>query len=95
MSNDEKVEFKDLTDSEKAQRMRDSASSMRDFGDKKDYYSPKEAIDDLKYADGAGEKAIAGAKLIGKSLFNIGKFGTKELLPRILEQGAKNLDKSK
>ena len=69
MSNDdERIEFKDLSDSEKAQRMRESASSMKDFGSKKDYYSPKEAIDDLRYADGAGEKAVAGVKLIGKSL---------------------------
>ena len=96
MSNDdERIEFKDLSDSEKAQRMRESASSMKDFGSKKDYYSPKEAIDDLRYADGAGEKALAGAKLIGKSLFNIGSFGAKELLPRAFEQGAKNLEKRK
>lgn len=94
-NDDERIEFKDLSDSEKAQRMRESASSMKDFGSKKDYYSPKEAIDDLRYADGAGEKAVAGVKLIGKSLFNIGKFGVKELLPGILEQGARNLEKRK
>lgn len=93
--NDKKVDFKDLPDSEKAEQMREKASSMREFGSKGDYYSHKEAIDDLRYADGAGEKALAGAKLIGKSLFNIGRFGAKELLPRAFEQGAKNLEKRK
>ena len=50
MSNDdERIEFKDLSDSEKAQRMRESASSMKDFGSKKDYYSPKVHRDDEEY----------------------------------------------
>ena len=36
MSNDdERIEFKDLSDSEKAQRMRESASSMKELGSKK------------------------------------------------------------
>ena len=46
--NDKKVDFKDLPDSEKAEQMREKASSMREFGSKGDYYSHKEAIDDCK-----------------------------------------------
>ncbi len=54
-----------------------------------DYYSPREAIDDVRYAIGAGETAVAGAKLVGKSLFNIGKFVGGSLLPDFLETRAR------
>jgi hypothetical protein len=40
---------------------------------------------------GAKEKAIAGLKIFGKSLFNAGKYTYVEILPRSLENQAKSV----
>ncbi len=83
-----------LSKEEKARKLREDAQALREkIGG--DYYSAKEAIDDVYYADGIGGKAAASAKLIGKSLFNIGRFIGSEILPAIGEQNARKLEKDK
>lgn len=39
---------------------------------------------------GAKEKSVAGLKLLGKSVFNVGKFAFTELLPKVAEEAAKH-----
>ncbi len=80
------------SDFERAENARQAAQHLRETTGGK-YYSAKEAIDEFNDAYGASEKTVAGAKLVGKSLFNIGRFVTSELLPGMLEQGAKDLEK--
>lgn len=74
-------------------KARKFASMLRDKVGSKEYYSAKETVDDVRYAIGAGETAAAGAKLVGKSLFNIGKFIAGDLLPSALDKGASNYHK--
>lgn len=89
--------YRDLSDDEKRERhkeMRDNANAMREkFKDGK-YYGFKEAIDEVKDAYGFSETAVASAKLVGKSLFNIGRFTVTELAPTFLEEVAKMGDKN-
>lgn len=75
-------------------KARKFASMLRDKVGSKEYYSAKETVDDVRYAIGAGETAVAGAKLVGKSLFNIGKFIAGDLLPSALDKGADNYHRS-
>lgn len=42
--------------------------------DDKEYYSLSNDLDELRHGFGVREKSIAGAKLAGKTLFNVGKF---------------------
>lgn len=58
-------------------------------GDKK-YLSLSEDWSDLVDGYGAKERSIAGLKLLGKSIFNVGKFTFTEALPKIAEEAAKN-----
>lgn len=91
MSEGEKTPFKDLSDDEKKARIQDMRDSAKNFREKyKDgkYYSFGEAIDDIKQANGAGETTVASVKLVGKSLFNIGRFTFAEVLPAIADRSA-------
>lgn len=94
---EERVSYKDLDDDGKRERMssikdRAAASKEKHRNSKWGYYSWGETIDDIKQADGAGQTAVAGAKWAGKSLFNIGKFTVGELIPGVLEAGAKQAE---
>lgn len=73
-----------MSDSDKAKAL---AKILREKVGSKDYYSPKETLDDLRYSIGAGETATNAAKLVGKSLFNVGKFVGGSVLPSVLESG--------
>ncbi len=86
-----------LSDEEKLERiaqMRQQAQERREFHKDGKYMSVKDSIDDFKYAFDAREKATAGAKIVGKSLFNVGRFALAELLPSMLETAADNGEKS-
>ena len=83
-----------LSKEEQAQKFREDAQFLREKTGG-DYYSAREALDDVYFADGVGGKAAASAKLVGKSLFNIGRFIGSELLPAIGEQKARHLEKNK
>lgn len=94
---EERVSYKDLDDDGKRERissMKDRAAAGKEKhrNSKRGYYSWGETIDDIKQADGAGQTAVAGAKWAGKSLFNIGKFTVGELIPGMLEAGAKQAE---
>lgn len=94
---EERTRFQDLSDDEKHERiesMRNNANSAREKYGKGKYFSFGEAIDEIKQADGAGETAVASVKLIGKSLFNIGRFTVAEVIPGMMEQTAKQAEKS-
>lgn len=94
---EERVPFKDLSDDEKRERIaewRDTAKRGRERYKDGKYMSLKESVNKFKDADNAGEKALAGAKIVGKSLFNIGRFAVAEALPSMLEQVAKQAEKS-
>ena len=88
---EERVSYKDLDDDGKRERiagMKDRAAAGKEKhkNSKSSYYSWGETIDDIKKADGAG------AKWAGKSLFNIGKFTVGELIPGMLEAGARQAE---
>lgn len=92
MSDDKRVAYKDLDDDgkrESLKKLKDSATSAEEKFSKGSYYSWSETIDDIKHASGAGKTAVAGTKLVGKSLFNIGKFALAEILPGILKTAVK------
>lgn len=55
---------------------------------KSNYFSIGNAVDDLRYSNGAGEKAKSALKLFGKSLFNVGAFAVTEALPKVAETTA-------
>lgn len=87
----ERVPYADLTDSQKKERiakMRNSADKMKGKASKGDYYAWGQTIDDIKHAQGAKETSVAGAKWLGKSVFNIGKFATAEVLPAVMKKVA-------
>lgn len=92
-----RVAFKDLSDDEKRERIaefRAQAQSRRDYHQDGSYYAIDEAFDEFSHANGAGNKVLAGAKLVGKSLFNIGRFTSAVALPYLLEDAAKKAEKS-
>jgi len=64
---------------------------------KSGYFKMSDALDDLTMSFGAKDKAVAGLKLFGKGIFNVGKFAVAEVLPTAAEQMAhtniKNSDK--
>jgi hypothetical protein len=56
---------------------------------KSNYFNMGNAVNELKDSYGAGEKAKSVLKLFGKSLFNVGAFAVTEVIPGMVEQGAK------
>lgn len=58
---------------------------------KSNYFDMGNAVDDLKYSYGAGEKAKSALKLFGKSLFNVGAFAVTEVIPGIVEKTAQSV----
>ena len=50
------------------------------------YFKMSDAWDEVSYGVGAGEKAKAGLKMLGKGLFNFGKFVATEAVPKMVEQ---------
>lgn len=53
--------------------------------DNDEYMKVSDEIDDLRFGDGK-ERAKAGLKILGKSMFNVGKFVAKEVLPALAEK---------
>jgi hypothetical protein len=62
---------------------------MENTDDDDKYLSLSEDWSELVDGYGAKERSIAGLKLLGKSIFNVGKFTLTEALPRMAEQTAK------
>ena len=94
---EERPSFKDLNDDEKKEfirKMRDDAKNMREKHKNVKYFSFGEAIDDIKQANGAGKTTIASVKLVGKSIFNIGRFTVSEILPAMVDSAADIHEKS-
>lgn len=94
---EKRVRYIDLDDDgkrERIARMKERSAAGKEKHSKSSYYSWRETIKDIKDAQGAGETAVAGAKLAGKSLFNIGKFTVGELIPGMLEFGARQMEES-
>lgn len=54
------------------------------------YLKLSDDFDQLKNGYDGLDKVAGGAKLVGKGLFNIGKFALTEILPKMAEQAEKN-----
>ena len=55
---------------------------------KRGYFDLSSAADDVSFAIGAGETVSAGAKLIGKGLFNIARFAVTTGVDSVLATSA-------
>ena len=53
------------------------------------YLKLSDDFDQLKNGFDGLDKVAGGAKLLGKGLFNIGKFALTEVLPKVAEESAK------
>ncbi|MCG9057309.1 hypothetical protein LH442_15330 [Laribacter hongkongensis] len=62
--------------------------------EKSKYFKMGEALDDVNYAYGTKDKAVASLKLIGKGLFNVGRFAVAEALPSAIGHVAQTIDKN-
>lgn len=62
--------------------------------EKSKYFKMGEALDDVSFAYGAKDTAVASLKLLGKGLFNVGRFAVAEVLPSAMEQVAKTVEKN-
>lgn len=74
---------------EAAEEFSNLSSQVKDKFGKGDYAPVKEDIEEFKDAYSVKEKAIAGSKIAGKSLFNAGKFTLGKAIPAVLEEVAK------
>lgn len=86
-----------LTDDEKRERIekaKETAKNTREKYDDGKYFSLGEAVDEIKQANGVGQTTVASTKLVGKSLFNIGKFALAEALPSFLDRAAEQNEKA-
>ncbi|WP_143189342.1 hypothetical protein [Paraburkholderia lycopersici] len=61
---------------------------MENDGNDDEYLSLSEDWSELVDGYGAKERSIAGLKLLGKSIFNVGKFTFTEALPKMAERAA-------
>jgi hypothetical protein len=59
------------------------------------YSSLSNDIDDFRHSSGVGSKSMAGAKVLAKSLFNVGVFAVTEVLPGMVEAQKKAIEKQK
>lgn len=66
---------------------------MSDDDDK--YYSLSNDLDDLRFGYGAEDKAVAGAKILGKGIFNVTKFVFSAAIPAATEQMKREVEKNK
>lgn len=62
--------------------------------EKSKYFKMGEALDDVNYAYGAKDTAVASLKLLGKGIFNVGRFAVAEVLPSFMEQTAKQVERN-
>jgi hypothetical protein len=69
--------------------------SYEDEDENKDsgYLKISDDFDQLRHGYDGMEKAKGGAKLLGKGLFNVGKYALTEFLPKVIEQVEKNRNK--
>ncbi len=58
------------------------------------YFKIGEALDEVNHAYGDKEKTVASLKLLGKGIFNVGRFAVAEVLPSAMEQVAKQVEKN-
>lgn len=70
---------------------KDDESVAKNPESKIDYYKLGDAVDALSIAGDKKEKAVAGAKLFGKTLFNVGLFAGK-IGAEIIKDLPKHLD---
>lgn len=59
------------------------------------YYSLSNDMDDLRFGLGAKDKTIAGAKIFGKSIFNVGKFVFTSAIPAATDHLEREAEKKK
>jgi hypothetical protein len=69
--------------------------SYEDEDEKKDsgYLKLSDDFDQLRHGLDGIDKAAGGLKMLGKGLFNVGKFAFSEVLPKMVEQAEKNRNK--
>ena len=60
-------------------------------GENSRYFSISESVDEFKDSFGLKEKSVAGLKIVGKGLFNVGKFTFIEILPAVAEKTANKM----
>lgn len=58
------------------------------------YFKMGEALDEVKRAYGAQDTAVSTLKLLGKGIFNVGRFAVAEVLPSVMEQVATKVEKN-
>lgn len=64
--------------------------------EKEKYFNMSKAVDEVRHESfGFGETALASAKLLGKGLFNVGRFALEEGIPKVNEHMAKEIKKRK
>lgn len=73
----------------------------KSFYESDHYYSMKDAADEISNINSTQENVVAGAKLVGKGLFNLGLFASKlavkaaeELPGAVANQAQRILDKN-
>lgn len=62
---------------------------------KEKYLNLSSDFDDLRHGYGAKEKTVAGAKLFGKSIFNVTKFVFTSAIPAFNEKSKEVIEKNK
>ncbi|MEK6368028.1 MAG: hypothetical protein V4803_16685 [Burkholderia gladioli] len=63
--------------------------SVVDMENDDKYLSLSEDWSGLVHGYGAKERSVAGLKLLGKSIFNVGRYAFTEALPKMAEHTAK------
>lgn len=56
------------------------------------YFKIGDAFDEILISTNTKEKAFSTIKLIGKSVYNVGRFAVAEVLPAAVESNARNID---
>lgn len=70
----------------------DAVATKAETESKIDYYKLGAAVDDLNLASDKKDKAVAGAKLFGKTLFNVGLFAGK-MAAEVIKDLPKHVDR--
>jgi hypothetical protein len=70
----------------------DAVATKAETKSKIDYFKLGDAVDDLNLAGDKKDKALAGAKLFGKTLFNVGLFAGK-MAAEVMKDLPKHVDR--
>lgn len=71
-----------------------SLSEMQNMNEQDEdsgYFKLGDALDEMSYSYGVKDKGISALKLVGKGVFNIGRFAVAEVFPALLETTAKSV----